>query len=148
MRHIFLDSAPLGRLSHPAQSGPVIAISTWASDCLSAGHKLYIPEVIDYEIRRELLRASKNLGIAKLNSLRNYLQYVPITTAAIVLAADLWAKSRRSGRPTADPKHLDIDVILAAQALTPNAPSADIIVATTNIGHLSRFVAADLWTNI
>jgi hypothetical protein len=39
-------------------------------------------------------------------------------------------------------------VILAAQALTVPAPHAEIIVATSNVSHLARFVAADLWTNI
>ena len=44
---------------------------------------------------------------------------------------------------------LDIDVILAAQALTAQVPVGDdIIVATDNVGHLSRFVTANLWSNI
>ena len=58
-------------------------------------------------------------------------------------AAELWAEARRSGMPTADPKELDCDVILAAQAL-----GIDGIVATENIGHLSRFVAAKHWYDI
>ena len=58
-------------------------------------------------------------------------------------AAELWAESRRLGRPTADPKELDGDVILAAQAL-----AADAVVATENVGHLSRFVLAKHWTAI
>jgi hypothetical protein len=37
-------------------------------------------------------------------------------------------------------------VILAAQAIALEAP--DVLIATTNIGHLSRFVPADLWQNI
>jgi hypothetical protein len=44
---------------------------------------------------------------------------------------------------------LDIDVILAAHALTLVIPVGDIIIiATDNVGHLFRFVAADLWSNI
>jgi hypothetical protein len=38
--------------------------------------------------------------------------------------------------------------IIAAQALDMGVPASDLIIATTNVGHLSRFVAADLWTNI
>jgi hypothetical protein len=37
-------------------------------------------------------------------------------------------------------------MILAAQAVTLNV--ADFAIATTNVGHLSRFVPADLWQNI
>jgi hypothetical protein len=51
---------------------------------------------------------------------------------------------RRTGIPTGDPKKLDIDVILAAQALTLSAPANEIIVATSNVSHIFRFVAADL----
>jgi len=49
----------------------------------------------------------------------------------------------KKGHPTCDPKELDCDVILAAQALSVNA-----IVATENIGHLVRFVHARHWKDI
>jgi len=76
--HILLDSFPLGALSHPA---PDIGIVKWVAACRSAGHKLYVPEVIDYEVRREL-------------------------------------------------------------------PPIELVVATSNVGHISRFVSADLLGNI
>lgn len=60
-------------------------------------------------------------------------------------AAELWAKSRQQGKPTADPHALDGDVILAAQALLLD-PQA--IITTTNIGHLSLFVDAHHWRDI
>ena len=41
---------------------------------------------------------------------------------------------------------LDADVILAAQAL--NFSPSDVIVATTNPSHLSRYVNAQLWSDI
>ena len=63
-------------------------------------------------------------------------------------AAEFWADSRRRGLPTADPKELDADVIVAAQAVTGPWLMADLIVATTNPVHLARFVNADPWTNI
>ena len=62
--------------------------------------------------------------------------------------ADLWAKARRTGVPTGDPNKLDIDVILAAQALTLPMPQSDIVVATSNVSHISRFISADLGSNI
>jgi len=58
-------------------------------------------------------------------------------------AAELWAVARRRGRPTADLKELDCDVILAAQALEQEA-----VVATENVAHLSQFVTARHWKDI
>ena len=58
-------------------------------------------------------------------------------------AAELWAEARKRGQPTADPKVLDGDVILAAQALQVGG-----IVVTDNIGHLSQFVDARRWSDI
>ena len=104
--------------------------------------------MIDYELRRELVRAGKTNGIAKLDSLKSVFNYLPITTPAMLRAADLWAYARRQGISTGDPKKLDIDVILCAQALTMAVPAAVVIVATSNVRHIARFVSADLWTNI
>lgn len=83
-----------------------------------------------------------------MDALKAVFRFLPITSPAMLLAADLWATSRQSGQPTGDPKKLDIDVILAAQALTLGVPAGDLIVATSNVAHLARFVPADLWSNI
>lgn len=122
MRHLLLDSSPLGLLSSPVPNAQVAAISGWAISCLTAGDRLYIPEVTDYELRRELLRAGKSAGLAKLSGLQTRFRYLPITTPAMVRAAALWAQSRQSGTPTGDPKKLDIDVILAASEAKPDGP--------------------------
>jgi len=149
MKHIVLDSSPLGVLSNPAKTEEVKAITQWATDCLMAGHSLYVPEVIDYELRRELIRAKKADGLAKLNGLKTTFSYLEITTPAMLLAAELWAQSRQSGTPTGDPKKLDIDCILAAQARTLIIDAGDeFIIATSNVSHLSQFVTAQLWTDI
>ncbi len=54
-------------------------------------------------------------------------------------------EARQRGRPTADPKALDGDVILAAQATLVADEGNEVIVATTNVGHLSQFVDAREW---
>ena len=52
------------------------------------------------------------------------------------------------GRPTADPKAPDADGILAARAELAAGAGDGVIVATTNVGHLGRFVDAREWTKI
>ena len=107
---------------------------------------MLVPEVADYEVRRALLRANKARGLARLDALAALLEYLPLTTAAMRQAAVFWAQARQQGRPTADDKALDGDMILAAQAMTLGA--TDVVIATTNVGHLSRFAPAALWLDI
>lgn len=52
------------------------------------------------------------------------------------------------GHPTADPKELDADVIIAAQVLTHPFTATETVVATTNAGHLSRFLRAEDWRTV
>ncbi len=66
----------------------------------------------------------------------------------MLLAADLWAQSRQNGQPTGDPKKLDIDVVLAAQTLSLSFALSEIVIATSNTRHLSRFAPAELWEHI
>ncbi len=101
-----------------------------------------LPEIADYEVRRELLRANKLVGIRRLNELKATLIYLPITTLVMLKASELWAEARRAGRPTADPKALDGDVILAAQAILVASEGNEVIIATTNFSHLSKFTDA------
>ena len=105
-----------------------------------------VPEIADYEVRRELLRAGKIRGIERLDELIAQVNYLPITTNAMRQAATYWANARQQGQPTAADPALDGDVILAAQAATLNW--TDVVVATTNVRHLSRFVQAEIWSDI
>jgi len=90
-----------------------------------------------------LLRAGKTVGVARLDRLKEVLEYLPLDTQVMLRAAELWAEMRRRGQPTADPKELDGDVILAAQA-----ERAGATVVTENVGHLSRLVEAKRWTEV
>jgi predicted nucleic acid-binding protein len=96
-----------------------------------------IPEIADYEVRRELLRARKVAGVERLDALAALLEYLPITTVAMRQAAEFWATTRQQGQPTAGDKTIDGDMILAAQAVTLG--TANVVVATTNVDHLSRW---------
>jgi len=102
-----------------------------------------LPEIADYEVRRELLRANRLKGVAQLDALAELLEYLPITTAAMRQAALFWARARQQGQPTAADNTIDADMILAAQAMSLG--TSDVVIATTNVGHLVRFVPADLW---
>jgi len=56
---------------------------------------------------------------------------------------------RREGKPTAPDLALDGDAILAGQAAALSTGGEDeVVIATTNVDHLSRFVTAKLWQEI
>ena len=144
-RVILLDAGPLGMVTHPRANPDIV---DWLKAMLYSGATILVPEIADYEVRRELLRAKKVKGVKRLDQLKRTIGYLPISTQAMLRAAQLWAQARNQGYPTADDKSLDADVILAAQASTLNDTGDDPVIATTNVGHLSRFAPADQWQNI
>jgi predicted nucleic acid-binding protein len=109
-----------------------------------------VPAIADYEVRRELIRAGRTQGIAKLDAFISLApdRYLPLTDSALKRASSLWAVARNAGTPTDDPKELDGDVIIAAQAIDLGIDSDEYVVATVNVGHLGLFVPADVWQNI
>jgi len=145
-RAVLLDSAPLGLLTAPPRKRDAQACSRWLTGLMAAGVRVLVPEITDYELRRELLRAGKKASIAQLDTLAQTTEYLPITTVAMRRAAELWAQARQQGQPTAGDNTIDADMILAAQALTLGRP--DVVIATTNVSHLSLFVPAELWQAI
>src|SRR5687768_3697202 len=92
-------------------------VARWVSDLLARGHSVLVPEITDYEVRRELLRGGRLASVRRLDALAGELGYIPLKTECMRDAAELWATARRAGRPTADRFALDGDAILAAQAL-------------------------------
>ncbi|WP_419853632.1 nucleic acid-binding protein [Candidatus Poriferisodalis sp.] len=147
---IVLDSGPLGLLSNPTPRGPGNDAWEWARAHAAAGASIVLPEIADYEVRRELVRAGRAAGLARLDELRAALSYAPLSTPVMRDAASLWAEARNSGYPTAHQAALDGDVLLAAQARSVAAadPAQWVVTATTNVAHLERFVEAKHWTEI
>jgi predicted nucleic acid-binding protein len=145
-----LDSGPLALLSNPTAGGVAAEAQAWARARLGSGDRFAVPEISDYEVRRELLRARKHLGVARLNELCVGLGYVPLTTPMMRDAAELWAQARNDGMPTAHDAALDGDVILAAQTrhLRARHPDDTVVVATSNVAHLARYVDARHWNDI
>lgn len=145
-RIVLLDSGPLGMVTNPkASSIEAEECKLWLNSLPLKGYIVMLSEIADYEVRRELIRAGKKAGIRRLDQLKSQLPYRPITTEVMLLAAQLWAQARRAGRPTAEPNALDGDVILAAQAILVGNEGNEVVIATTNVGHLSQFVDAREW---
>jgi predicted nucleic acid-binding protein len=149
-RFLFLDSGPLGLLTNPHRTEEIIAVNEWLGRWLLNGNRVLVPAIVYYEIKRELLRSGRTLGLDRLQAFVNAApgRYVLLSDQALRLAAELWAESRRQGQPTADRAALDVDVILAAQVLSVGQPLSEVVLATTNPKHLSRFVPAQLWSEI
>lgn len=147
---IVLDSTPLGLLVQPPRFALGRTCRQWMKRHIDAGARVIVPEIVHYELRRELLRLGKTAAASALLSFNHDVpdRYLPITTAAIDLAAELWAQARRGGKPTADPHALDVDVILAAQVLAHGLKPTDFVVATSNVLHLAQFVPAEEWASI
>lgn len=145
-RVVLLDTGPLGLVTNPRRSPQSLACAQWLQTLVAAGVRVIGPEIADYEVRRELLRAEKARGLARLDALATRVEYLPLTTAAMRQAAVFWAQARQQGQPTAGDETIDGDMILAAQAITLGV--SDVMIATTNVGHLSRFAPAAVWQRI
>ncbi len=142
-----LDTGVLGRITHPKAKAnrPVVQ---WFRDMLVRKREFRIPEICDYELRRKLLHLNYQQSLELLDSYCSTVGYLPISTDAMRLAAELWADSRKKGKPTAPPDALDGDVILAAQAQVLAKAGFQPTVVTENIGHLARLTDAKEWKNV
>jgi predicted nucleic acid-binding protein len=149
-RIILLDSSPLGLLCRPRGHPRGDACRLWLDSIGLAGIAVVVPEVADYEIRRELVRLSAHAGLVRLDNLSTTWRYDPLTTPIMRKAAEFWADLRRLGLPTAGDEGLDADAILAAQAALIGNPGDTVTVATSNARHLARFPGIDAqdWPSI
>jgi predicted nucleic acid-binding protein len=148
-RIIVLDSGPLGDACRKRGKLDVEDLTSWRIRAKANGAIIAIPEIADYEVRRGLLLSGAQQGIERLDDLRKELGfYIPISTASMRRAAELWADARRKGYATADDKEIDADVILAAQALLFAGLRDSLVAATYNARHLSRYVDAHHWEEI
>ena len=149
-RVILLDAGPLGMVTKRRGVPDGEACRAWVVRCLRQGARILVPAIAYYEVCRELVRMRNTTGLARVEAFCSTEpdRYLPLSDAALRLGCRLWAQARQAGTPTAAPSELDCDVLLAAQALTLEVPEADRVIATTNVGHLAQFVAAELWTQL
>ncbi len=151
---VFIDSGVLGKLCNPNSSAEVDAIRDWLYSLLAKGIFVVSNHICDYEVRRSLvlesLRKPNINSIQDLNNLQDLITFLPLTNEVMKESANIWAEARIQGMPTADDLSLDADVIICAQykLLTEEYPGRYIVIATTNVGHLSRFAEAKEWQDI
>lgn len=149
---VFLDAGPLGLVTDRSGKQDADDCRAWVTSLLVAGVEVLVPEIADYEVRRELIRAGKALGIGRLDRFHGGVSYLPLSTMAMREAAQLWAQTRNAGQMTAPPLALDGDAILAGQVLAwckdQSIALSDTMTASVNVRHLARFVPTDLWKNI
>ncbi|MDZ8136997.1 MAG: hypothetical protein RM049_17085 [Nostoc sp. DedQUE04] len=134
-RAILLDTHPLSQVTHPKVNQKV---QQWLKSLQKTETVIRVPEIADYELRRELLRQGKQKSIDRLNKLSQDC-LIPLTPETMRKAAELWAWVRNQGKPTASNESLDGDVILATQAILQLRSFNQVIVVTTNLKHISRF---------
>jgi toxin FitB len=134
-RAVLLDTHPLSQVTHP-KVNPLV--QQWLRSLGKTETVIRVPEIADYELRRELLRQGKQKSIDRLNKL-SQICLIPLTPETMRKAAELWAWVRNQGKPTASNESLDGDVILAAQAILQLKSFDKVIVVTTNLKHISRF---------
>ncbi|HEX5242102.1 MAG TPA: hypothetical protein VFW23_02485 [Tepidisphaeraceae bacterium] len=92
-RAIILDAGPLGLITNPRATPSAMACREWVVRRLGDSDIFLVPEIADYEIRRELIRAGKAAGLARLNEFSSQVtgRYLAITTTVMRQAAELWA---------------------------------------------------------
>ena len=66
-----------------------LACRQWAQSLLAAGTRVIVPGIADYELRRELIRAGKTVGLHRLDAVRAGFEFDPITQVALDKAAEL-----------------------------------------------------------
>ena len=144
-----LDSGPLGLACGNPGKLEVEVFRQWLIQAEANSVVLVIPEIADFEVRRELIRMKLNASLKRLDSLCLEHKYIPINTKAMKLAAHLWADVRARGLTTAASSALDGDVIVAAQAIGYSGLRDKLTVITENVEHLSRFdIDARRWQSI
>jgi predicted nucleic acid-binding protein len=159
---VFLDTNVLGLIAKPNKSfdessDESYQVQQWFYGLLSKGVRVVTSTLCEYEFRRGLLEPSNKStelapGLIELNKLaeQEILEFIDVSREDSILAAQMWVDAQAEGLPTSDKKKIDIDVIISAQCLIlqQENPGQKVIMATTNIKHISRYCEAANWQDI
>ena len=66
---VALDAGPLGLVTNPKRSPESLACAQWLQALVAAGARVVLPEIADYEVRRELLRGRRQQGLRRLDAI-------------------------------------------------------------------------------
>jgi hypothetical protein len=102
---VFLDSNILGLIcSTNTLFEEAGQCKKWFYASYSRGIRFITSDICDYEIRRRLLSSSVGsqkpaLGLSLLDALKidGFLEFLPVSTEALTLAANLWAIASANG---------------------------------------------------
>jgi predicted nucleic acid-binding protein len=147
---VLLDSGIVHTLVSTSKVKEVTDCQDWFYYLLSRSALVVTSVICNYEVKRELIRRKKVQEINNLNQLKALIDFLSVDEPTLELAAELWAEARNKGLPTADDLSLDADVIICAQykLLVEEYPGRYVVIATTNVKHLSRFTEAKEWRDI
>lgn len=151
---IFLDSGILSNLSHPNPTRDISQCQEWFYYLLGKGVTFFSSVVCDYEVRRGIMvamgKGASSDGLKELDFLENFIDYLVVDQKVAQQASKFWAEARLQGTPTADNKILDADMLIISHwhFLQEENPGQYVVIATTNIKHLSLFAEAQNWQNI
>lgn len=145
---VVLDTGPLGLATNPNRKNiDAHNCAIWLANLIRGGATICIPEIADYDLRRELLRLKRTNAIQRLDQLQKNVEYLKLSTEIMRNAAQLWANARNLGIPTAHDKAIDGDMILVAQAQA-RTNGDQVVIATVDLGDLPRFAPAKKWQDI
>ncbi len=65
---ILLDTTPLGLLTQRRGVRRAELCRRWYASAVASGARILVPEIADYELRRELLRAGKSASVERLDA--------------------------------------------------------------------------------
>jgi predicted nucleic acid-binding protein len=151
---VLIDSGVIGKICNPNPSNEVNAVKEWMYSLLAKGVVIVTSQICDYEVRRSLLlnsiKGASSESLDNLERLSKIIEFLSVSDTVLKKASLLWAEARNRGLPTADEKSLDADIIICAQwqLLAEQYPGRYVVIATTNIKHLSRFAEAKLYRDI
>lgn len=91
-------------------------------------HKILIPSIVYYEVQRGLFYRDNKKLQKKFDEVCDYYGILPLTTAALTIAAQNYARLKKDGKLIEDS-----DLLIGSMAVSEQA-----VLATNNVRHLGR----------